>query len=100
MLAENHIEVRHLVSSKSKESLVLFFNGKNTGVGWKSITLKEMGEMLQECQDDFKLLDIIEEFRTLTQDFLIENAAYLTKSELKEATDKFMEYFNNYTIKR
>jgi len=99
MFAENHIEVRHLVNSKSKESLVLFFNGKNTGVGWKSITIKEMKDMLQECQDDFKLLDIIEEFKTLTQDLLIENATYLTADELKEATEKFMDYFN-YTIKR
>lgn len=99
MDSENLIEVKHVKNKRGGESLILFYNGKNTNVGWKQITIDGMEQMIHECQIDFPMLDMYEEFATLTMDLLHQNAPFLEPDETKEATKLFMGYFKS-TIKR
>ena len=91
MATANKIEVKAV-----KGSIVLFYNGKNCGVGWKRVAPKDMAAMIKDLEEEFPLLNIHEEFTVITGDLLMD-LEFLTNKEREIATGKFMEYFKPAT---
>jgi hypothetical protein len=86
------------MASKSKvdvkkvgDSIFLFYDGINCNVGWRLAHIDLWFDEYELMKAEFPLLDLIEEYRLVTEDVLI-NVDFLSDKDRAEASKKFIKY--------
>ena len=86
MPTKNKLEVKPI-----KDAIFLFYNGTNTKVGWRLSSIELWHDEYELMEKEFPLLDIMEEYRQVTEDVLL-GLKFLTPKERIEASKKFIKY--------